>query len=45
VDQAWETALRACNDFLKDGNEIDIVFAVLSDSVLEIGQNELKKLQ
>ena len=45
VDQAWETALRACNDFLKSGNKIDIVFAVLSDSVLEIGENELKKIQ
>jgi O-acetyl-ADP-ribose deacetylase (regulator of RNase III) len=45
VDQAWDTALRACNDFLKNGNEIDIVFAVLSDNVLEIGDQVLKNLK
>ena len=44
VKQAWDTALRACGDFLKSGNDINIVFAVLSDSVLETGEQVLKNL-
>ena len=28
AEQAWQTAIQACRDFLNKGNEIDIVFAV-----------------
>ncbi len=44
VDQAWKKALQACRDFIKDGNQIDIVFAVLSDSNLEQGLKVLKEV-
>ena len=39
VDQAWEVAIRTCRDFLNEGNDIDIVFAVLSDDIMEKGQH------
>lgn len=39
--QAWQVALQACRDFLAGGAQLDIVFAVLSDAVLELGQNLL----
>ena len=42
VEQAWQVALRACNNFLAEGNEIDIVFAVLNDRILAIGQQMLR---
>ncbi len=41
VDQAWRKALQTCNDFLEKGNQIDIVFAVLDDSILEVGRKTL----
>ncbi|MDO5133677.1 MAG: NADAR domain-containing protein [Eubacteriales bacterium] len=44
VDLAWRQALRACRDFIKRGNQIDIIFAVLSDSIIEIGQKTLKQV-
>ena len=44
VDQAWRKAIQACNDFLEQGNQIDIVFAVLSDSIIEEGKRTLKKI-
>ena len=43
VDQAWRKAIQACNDFLEQGNQIDIVFAVLSDSIIEEGNRILKE--
>lgn len=43
MDQAWRVAIRACEDFIAKGNEIDIVFAVLSDRVLEAGQLAMKE--
>ena len=42
VDQAWRKALQACNDFLEKGNQLDIVFAVLDDNILEAGKKSLK---
>ena len=44
VDQAWRKAIQACNDFLDKGNQIDIVFAVLDDTILETGINTLKEI-
>lgn len=41
VDQAWRKAIQACRDFLEKGNQIDIVFAVLDDHILKMGQKTL----
>ena len=45
-DQAWNVALRACKRFLEDhpGQPIQIVFAVLDDGILQMGEQELAKL-
>lgn len=42
VVQAWDKAIQVCSDFIEKGNQIDIVFAVLSDDNLEIGKKVLK---
>ena len=42
AEQAWQTAIQACRDFLNNGNEIDIVFAVLDDAMLRKGQRILE---
>lgn len=42
---AWEGAIEACKDFL-DGNQqwkMEIVFAVLSDEIMVVGKEELRK--
>ena len=44
VDQAWQKALQACADFIGKGNEIDIVFAVLNDGILDTGTKALKEV-
>ena len=44
VAQAWQKALQACSDFLDQGNQIEIVFAVLGDSVFEVGKKALKEI-
>ena len=44
-DLAWAVALRACADFLDAGNRLDVVFAVLSDGILELGQRALAALE
>ena len=43
VPLAWERALAACRDFLDRNPELplDVVFAVLDDSILEIGRSML----
>ena len=43
--EAWEIALRACRDFLKNApeHEMDILFAVLDEAVLRMGRQELEK--
>ena len=45
VDQAWDVAVSACRDFLESHPEIslDIVFAVLSDKLLQMGREALGK--
>ena len=42
VDQAWRQAIQACNDFIEQGNQIEIVFAVLDDSIFVLGQQTLE---
>ena len=38
-DQAWKVALSACGDFLVHNDyEIDIIFTVLDEKIIEIGQ-------
>ena len=46
VPQAWEQALSACDDFLKDHEDydLDIVFAVLEDRVKKFGEEILIRL-
>ena len=43
-DTAWETALKACRDFIGEGNKLDIVFAVLSDAEREKGRKILQSI-
>ena len=45
VDQAWSVALKACRDFLEVGNQINIVFAVLDDQILNMGSMILNGLE
>lgn len=43
-EQAFSVAIEACRDFLKDNSyEIDIIFAVLDDKVMAIGQDILNQ--
>ena len=46
VDKAWERAIRACNDFILDNPdyEISIIFAVLDDRILDLGEKTLENL-
>ncbi len=46
VDKAWERAISACNDFILDNPdyEISIVFAVLDDRILDLGEKTLENL-
>ncbi len=43
-EQAWERALKACSDFLKEDPdyEMDIIFAVLDDHIMKLGEIEMK---
>lgn len=45
--EAWRVALRACREFLEAHPEhpLQIVFAVLDDRVLEMGQKDLARLE
>ena len=42
-EQAWEIAIQACRDFIKNNPDynINIIFAVLSDESKELGENVL----
>ena len=44
MDQAWQQAIQACCDFLEQGHQIDVVFAVLSDSILAEGARTLEEI-
>ena len=43
TEQAWRVAIKACRDFIEAGNSIDIIFAVLSDDILEMGRKILQE--
>lgn len=42
-DKAWEVAIKACKDFINSNTayNIDIVFTILDDSIIAIGQKVL----
>lgn len=42
-NEAWQIAVKACRDFLKE-HSMEIIFAVLSDSSRKMGENTLKIL-
>ncbi|MBB2181879.1 macro domain-containing protein [Lachnospiraceae bacterium MD1] len=44
--QAWSIAIQACIDFIRDNTdyEMNIVFAVLDDEILSLGQKTLEDL-
>ena len=46
MEQAWEAALTACRDFERQNPNVsmNIVFAVLSDTVMSVGQEVLKQV-
>ena len=44
--KAWRKAIQACNDFIQNNPDYDIkiVFAVLDDKILAIGEETLKEI-
>lgn len=46
VDKAWRKAIQACNDFINNNvdYEIEIVFAVIDDCILNIGLETLQEI-
>lgn len=46
-DQAWRKAIQACQDFIAANSDydIDIIFAVLDDSILKMGQDTIEELE
>lgn len=47
VDKAWEQALGSCKDFIEDNKDynIKILFAVLDDDILRIGESLLDRMK
>ena len=45
VEGAWDRAVCACRDFLEKHpeTELDIIFAVLDDRIIQIGESVLQK--
>lgn len=45
-DQAWRVALQACDDFIRNNPDYDIVilFAVIDDRILDLGKRIMKEL-
>ncbi len=45
VEEAWDVALEACMDFVmvKADHSMEIIFAVLDDRILKIGEKALDK--
>lgn len=43
VDKAWQEALCACNDFIRENPDYDIriIFAVLDDRIISVGEKTL----
>ena len=46
LDKAWRKAIQACNDFINNNPtyNIDIIFAVIDDYVLSVGQQTLNTI-
>ena len=44
AEQAWRRALEACRDFITEGNQIDVVFAVRRESNLQQGMKVLREV-
>jgi len=46
TDSAWRVAVQACKDFLNDNPDydMDIVFAVLDNRILQMGQKTIREL-
>ena len=46
LERAWERALTACSDFIADnsGYQIDIIFAVIDEEILEKGKKIMTEL-
>ncbi len=46
VDQAWRKAIQACKDFIDNNPDysISIIFAVIDDKIMEIGENVLNEI-
>lgn len=46
LDKAWRKAIQACNDFLNGNSDyqLDVVFAVIDDHVLNVGQSTLDEI-
>lgn len=44
LEGAWRKALQACRDYLEKGKQIDIVFAVLDERILQAGRNTLAEI-
>lgn len=46
-DKAWRKALQSCSDWIEENPDYDmnIIFAVLDDRILELGQKTMEELQ
>jgi len=44
AEEAWQIAIKACKDFLDEGHEMDIVFAVLNVSMIQLGRHALEEM-
>ena len=46
LDKAWRKAIQSCNDFINNNPtyNIDIIFAVIDDYVLSVGQQTLNTI-
>jgi O-acetyl-ADP-ribose deacetylase (regulator of RNase III) len=46
-DKAWRKALQSCSDWIEENPDydMDIIFAVLDDRILELGQKTIEELQ
>ena len=46
LEQAWRKAIQACNDFIQNNSDygIRIIFAVLDDKILSVGEDTLKEI-
>ena len=46
-DKAWRKALQSCSDWIEENPDydMDIIFAVLDDRIMELGQKTMEELQ